>query len=140
MSRTQLTTEEIHTLRESKYIYAVTSTRVSYTKEFKQIVYDESNAGKPIREIFADHGIDPELLGKSRIYSARKHILNEYKEYGCFCEGYGKHSSGNITENASTDKDITDSQRLKKLQTQVDYLSQEVEFLKKISSIRNTRK
>jgi hypothetical protein len=58
----------------------------------------------------------------------------------------GQSSSSTIISNASDASDDTgsknnsDADKIKQLQQEVDYLKQEMEFLKKISSIRTTRK
>lgn len=91
MDRTRFTDKEIEELRNNQYVYTVTSTRVAFTREFKQIFYDELTAGNKADEILEDHGIDPDVIVKNRVRSAREHILKEYKKHGCFCEGYGLH-------------------------------------------------
>ena len=65
----------------------------------------------------------------------------EYKKYGEFHEGYRPRSVPAADASDDTgSKNNSDADKIKQLQQEVDYLKQEMEFLKKISSIRTTRK
>ena len=58
-----------------------------------------------------------------------------------FHEGYGPRGEA-ASHDAPTDatKPVSAADEIKQLRHEVDYLKQEMEFLKKISSIRTTRK
>ncbi len=137
MSKQSFSPEQQALLRNNPYVYSVTNTRITFTKEFKELAWAAYQEGRDTRSIFIMYGFDIDLLGDGRIRSVIKHIKEEFKLNGEFHQGYQR--SGMYSAKQSSGSD-TDQIQLKKLQHEVDYLKQEIEFLKKISSIRNTRK
>ena len=84
---TSFTAEQLKALVDSPYVASVSSKSVSYTKAFKEIVWKEYCNGIDPMEIFANHGFDTEVLGRSRIKGFIK-MLREAKEKGLnFTEG-----------------------------------------------------
>ena len=141
MSRKLFTEEQQQLLRQNPYIYSVTETRITLTKEFKELFMTAYKAGESPRKILEDHGFDISIIGERRIWSISQHIRTEYKKYGEFHEGYGPRGE-TASPDAPTDaaKPVSETDEIKQLRHEVDYLKQEMEFLKKISSIRTTRK
>ena len=139
MSRKIFTPEQQQLLRQNPYIYSVSETRFSLTKEFKQIYLEAYNQGESPRKILEDHGFDIVLIGERRIWSISNHIRTEYKKYGEFHEGYQPRSARSEVI-PDSDKPLSEADEIRQLRHEVDYLRQEIEFLKKISSIKNTRK
>lgn len=139
MSRKPFTDEQIQILRQNPYTYSVNRLRLSFTKEFKEIFYSEYQAGELPRQILADHGYDPEILGERRVWGIASHIREQYQKYGGFHEGSVKPGQEKA-EPLSPNTPGSEKEELKQLRHEVDYLRQEVEFLKKISSLRTTRK
>ena len=139
MSRSQFTVEQMQLLRQNPYTHSVTRTRLSFTKKFKEIFHTEYQAGESPKQILIDHGYDTEILGESRIWNISSRIQDQYKKNGEFHEGHGPRRL--VKPNTSAfNKPISEKEELKQLRHEVDYLKQEVEFLKKISSIRTTKK
>lgn len=132
MSRKQFTPEEIFILRQNPFTYKVTNNTLSFTKEFKERFITAYNAGDTPRQILADHGYDPEMLGDRRIWGISQHLRAQYAESG---SGFSEYRRAK-----KSDKPLSEKDELKLLRQEVDYLKQEIEFLKKISSIRTTRK
>ena len=139
MSRRQFTEEQINILRQNPYVSSVTGTRLTLTREFKELFMTAYQAGELPRSILENHGFDIGILGERRIWSISQHIREEYKKYGEFHEGYGPRASRS-TPSADPNQPLSEKDELKQLRHEVDYLKQEMEFLKKISSIRTTRK
>jgi hypothetical protein len=139
MSRKQFTEEQLTILRQNPYVYSVTGTRMTLTKEFKEIFMTAYQAGELPRTILEDHGFDISIIGERRIWSISQHIRDEYKKYGEFHEGYGPRNP-DVQPSANPDQPLSEKDELKQLRHEVDYLKQEIDFLKKISSIRTTRK
>lgn len=141
MSRKLFTEEQQQLLRQNPYIYSVTDTRITLTKEFKELFMTAYKAGESPRKILEDYGFDISIIGERRIWSISQHIRTEYKKYGEFHEGYTPRSktAGSDTPSDAA-KPISETDEIKQLRHEVDYLKQEMEFLKKISSIRTTRK
>lgn len=139
MSRKPFTNDQMLMLRQNPYTYSVTQFQLNLTKEFKEIFYSEYQAGELPRKILEDHGYDPAVLGERRIWSISCHIREQYKKYGCFHEG--SHTRGTERPKAQAgDIPVSEKEELKQLRHEVDYLKQEVEFLKKISAARTTGK
>ena len=139
MSRKPFTNEQILMLRQNPYTYSVSQFQLNLTKEFKEIFYSQYQAGELPRKILEDHGFDPAVLGERRIWSISGHIRKQYSKYGCFHEGshtYGERQS----QEPSGDIPASEKEELKQLRHEIDYLKQEVEFLKKISAVRITGK
>lgn len=134
MSKIPFTEDQIKLLRENPYTFNVTSHSLYFTREFKEIFYQEYQEGKLPRQILEDHGYPADILGKRRIWGISSSIRKQATRESGFTEGTN-------TPLRSSDTDGTSPEdTLRSLQHEVEYLRQEVEFLKKISSIRNTRK
>lgn len=134
MSKKPFSDEEMAILRQNPFTYKVTRNTLSFTREFKELFLAEYNAGKIPRKILIDHGYDPEMLGDRRIWGISQHIRQQYETYGEVHEGASN------AKPPSSAKPLSDKEELKQLRHEVDYMKQEIEFLKKISSIRNTGK
>ena len=139
MSRSQFNNEQMQLLRQNPYTHKVTRTTVSFTKKFKEIFHNEYQAGESPRQILIDHGYDPEILGDSRMWGIANRIQEQFKKNGEFHEG---HCSRRLVKSNTSISNKTTSEidELKQLRHEVDYLKQEIEFLKKISSIRTSKK
>lgn len=141
MSRKQFTEEEQQLLRQNPYIFSVTKTKIILTKEFKEIFINACNDGKMPRKILEEHGFDLNILGKRRIWSISYHIKDEYRKYGGFHNGYRLRATSIAGSDENLNAKITnEAAEILQLRHEVDYLKQEMEFLKKITSIRTTRK
>lgn len=134
MSKKQFSDEEMAVLRQNPFTYNVTRNTLSFTREFKELFLAEYEAGNIPRQILIDHGYDPEMLGDRRIWGISQHIRKQYEKYGEVHEGVSN------TKPPGGSKPLSDKDELKQLRHEVDYMKQEIEFLKKISSIRTTGK
>lgn len=135
MSRKLFSEEQIQVLRQNPFVYDVTQTRLLLTKEFKQIFIDEYNKGTSPREILTDHGFDISIIGERRIWSISQRIREEYKKHGAFHEGYRRSCQSESNSVPATEQD-----ELQALRHELDYVKQEIEFLKKISAFKISRK
>lgn len=133
------TDEQMATFRQNPYVLSITPHRLAFTKEFKELFYKEYQQGHIPRQILQNHGFDTEALGNRRIWGIAQHIKEEFAKNGEFHEGYSR-QSGSVEAGSPKEEPPSEKAQLKELQNKVDYLEQEIEFLKKISSIRNTRK
>jgi transposase-like protein len=80
----------------------------------------------PTAVILRKHGINPQMLGSSRVRGIAQAIKKQYARFGSFSSvrrtGYGS-------------QNVPPSEReLQRLRTEVEYLKQERDFLKKILS------
>ena len=127
------TAQQIAILGQNPNVLSVTEKRLTLTKEFRMQFWSDYNSGKQPGIIFAEHGFDVKMLGAERIREYSRSIRKEYAGRPA-----GKHRCIAYREKITKTEDSSDE--LKQLRNEVNYLRQEVEFLKKISSIRITRK
>ena len=127
MANKKFTEQEMLTLRNSKYVLDVSPSIVHFSAEFKKLFWEELSKGKFPREIVLSFGIDPDILGDSRLSGLKTMIGNEVKKgngfrnlntYAQGCNGY-----------------LSAENRIKYLEMQLAYKNQEIEFLKKIVSL-----
>ena len=140
MSRKLFTPEQQQLLRQNPYVYSVTDTRLTLTKEFKELFMVAYKQGESPRKILEDHRFDISVIGERRIWGISQHIRSEFQKYGEFHEGYVRRDTSDSAHTSSADTPLSDAEEIRKLRHEIDYLKQEMEFLKKISSIRTTRK
>lgn len=128
MAKKPLNAEEIAQLRSSPYVASIISGRIHFTPEFKRVAYEQLTNGKPMRTIFEEHGIDPEILGESRLYGiAYKLRQNADRE-----EGFSDLRGQNNRKPAKETREQTLAARVELLEHELAYTRQEIEFLKKI--------
>ncbi len=128
MAKKPLNAEEIAELRNSPYVASIISGRIKFTPEFKRVAYEQLTNGKSMREIFEEHGIDPEILGNSRLWGfAEKLRKNADRE-----EGFADLRGHNSRKPAKETTEQTLTARVEELEHELAYTRQEVEFLKKI--------
>lgn len=127
MARKAFTQEEIDDLRANPYVKNVTPYKIRFNVAFKERFWEEYQNARPIAAIVADMGIDPEILGTSRLYGIAQHI----KDAANSGEGFRDHykSDRGYAKNAS---ELPTSRALVQLQHEVSYMKQELEFIKKI--------
>ncbi len=118
---------EMEILRSNPNVASVSETTVRFTKEFKELLYSEKQNGRSIYHTLQKAGIDPDILGQSRIDGIR-YTLNKQaaKE-----NGFSDLRSGNY-RHATPEGEETLKQQIKRLENELAYTRQEVEFLKKI--------
>ena len=132
MSKRRFTEEEARILRENPFTLKVTDSHIVFTREFKELYINEYNNGLTSRQIVEKYGYDSEILGTNRIRALHslfcKSLRNESEQH----EGHNK------TLTVSGEEVTVDT--IRKMQERIEYLEQEMEFVKKISSTRTSRK
>lgn len=124
-----LSKREIELLQGNPFIKKVTSHTVIFTEAFKRLAYEEKRKGIPIVETMRKNGIDPDILGPSRI-SGFEYTLNKR------ARGNGDFSdrrADNYRRPPRTGEE-TMEQRVRELENELAYTRQEVEFLKKLQA------
>lgn len=125
-----LSKREIDILRENPYVKSVTANTVKFTEEFKKLAYHEKCAGQSVAEIMRRNGIDPDIVGESRIagfsYTLNKNAKRE--------DGFSDMRSGNYRRPPKTGEETVE-QRIRQLENELAYTRQEVEFLKKLQEV-----
>lgn len=82
------------------------------------------------RQILAKYGYDPAVLGQRRVWGISGHIREQYNKYGGFHEGT-VYSARAKSASLHSGMPASEKDELKQLRYEVDYLKQEVAFLKK---------
>lgn len=131
MSRKLLSEAEIASLKAHPGVDAVTERVVIFTSEFKRKVYSRMTTGEDIYDILETEGIDVSALGQTRINGMREKL----RKYADRAEGFEKRDrrdrpSDDVSQSAAADSDI--QSRLKRLEHELAYARQEIEFVKKI--------
>lgn len=121
------TKEQMDHLRMNHYVKSISPSTIRFTEEFKRYFYKCHTSGKAARSIFLECGIDPEILGESRIsgfcYTLNKQARRE--------SGFTDNRQNNYRRPARTGEESVDT-RIKQLEHELAYTRQEVEFLKKL--------
>jgi len=138
MSRSQFTDEQIALLKANPYTYHVTARQIAFTKEFKEIFWTEYQNRMTARNIFKKYGYDTDILGATRITGFQQSLKRETEAGLPFYEG--SRPPGLKKELISNDDGSPTAETFKDMQHRLEYLEQEMDFLKKIISTRNTRK
>lgn len=137
--RADLTTEQIVMLTKSPHVSCVTQKTISYTKAFKEDFWKRYCEGEQPSAIFASCGLDPEVLGQTRIYGLCSALRSLHSRGLPITEGRppkgqaalqipkrrSRQSATEVFASLSADD-------VHKLYQRVVYLTQEMEFLKKI--------
>ena len=130
MKRYPIAKEYVKELNKHKHVEKATDWTVSFTEEFKQLVYDEYYRGKSIAEIFREAGFDVEKLGKKRLENFQAQLMRKAKSEDGFAD---KRKDKSKQVPLSTEAQM--AQRIRELERRNAYLEQENEFLKKIQQL-----
>lgn len=141
-NQTRLTfdNKQIRMLLNSPHVASVSCNSISYTKEFKEWAWQRYCDGIEPKKIFRDSGIDPTVLGVNRVKGLFD-SLRDQKERGLpFNNGNEPHTElpdklfqlPNIPRKPKYSVIEITPNELAKLVHQVKYLTQELEFIKKI--------
>ncbi|MBU3146993.1 HTH domain-containing protein [Clostridium sp. CF012] len=125
MGKNYFTEEQQSELRKNPYIQKVSAKSITYTKEFKENFQEEYRAGKLPSQILSDMGIDHHMLGKRR----KDGFVAKMKVYELRPEGFEDIRKNHSGRPAT--KQLTDVEKIKRLELKITYLNQENEFLKK---------
>lgn len=126
MGINHFTEEQQEELRKNSYIKKVSDKSITYTTEFRELFASEYHAGKIPSQILTQCGIDPRVLGRCR----KSALVAMVKKCESRLDGFEDTRKG--YSGRSIKKDLTDAERISRLEHQIKYLKQENEFLKKI--------
>lgn len=125
--KNKLSEAQLRQLRANVNVEKATEYYVVFTEAFKQLAYEQKQTGKHLREIFRENGIDPELLGAKRIENFNQ-LLNQRGRDG---RGFQDRRKDNRRPTDEERKESLEEQ-VRRLQHELAYTRQEVEFLKKL--------
>lgn len=130
MKRYPMSKEFVKQLNENPNVEKATEWTVNFTKEFKQLAYDEYQRGKSMREVFTEAGFDVEKLGEKRMQNFRQKLLARVGNESGFAD---KRKDKSQQAPPSTEAQMM--KRIRELEHRNAYLEQENEFLKKIQEL-----
>ena len=127
MARKCFTEEEMKHLKRSPYVLKVRPSNVYFSVEFKEKVWNALQQGMDAREAVEELGIDPEVLGATRVSGIAAMIRSEARA--------GSRFKDRFTHSASAKGNANTEAKVRYLEQRLAYKEQEIEFLKKIVSL-----
>lgn len=121
------TREQMDHLRVNHYVKSVSASTIRFTEEFKRYFYNRHKSGTSAREIFTECGIDPDILGASRVEGFRYTINKQAKRD----EGFTDNRQNNYRRPPKSGEETVET-RIRQLEHELAYTRQELEFLKKL--------
>ena len=104
----------------------------------KEDFWTSYQAGNSPRKILTDFGFDLNIFGQKQIDSLVQHIKKQALSGNGFTEGENR--TRRVAMKATDEIDLTSPQSIERMQNELLYLRQEVEFLKKIITAENSKK
>ncbi len=126
--KNKFTKEQIQQLSANKNVRQVSEATISFHEGFTRKYYSERIGGKRPKDIFRENGLDPEILGMSRIKSYDVHTRRKAEREAGFSD------ERKLNQRRPKSAPETDADRITQLEHELAYTRQEVEFLKKIAS------
>ena len=130
--------EEIEVLRSNKYTYSISKKQLYFTREFKEMAWEQDQMGVAVMTIFRDAGYDPLMLGRRRMDSFMISLRRSVANGVPFTEG--RLHNNRFKPPVSNYGEMTDSKAFTAMQHEIAYLRQEIEFLKKICALGEEKK
>jgi hypothetical protein len=129
----QYTQKEIKELKKNPYTYEITKYKLHHTIKFKEDFWIRYQAGDAPRKIIRDLGYDDRIFGQKRIDSLVQRIKKEASSPIGFIEGENRSRRIQMKAPSAEEGQLTPG----RMQNEILYLRQEVEFLKKILKADN---
>jgi len=139
--RPEFTAEQLKELVMSEYIVSVTRKSVTYTEAFKVLYWTRYKDGVDVSDIFRDAGISPEIMGRERMRDLYWLIKNQkQQESQIQIKAKEKPQIPEVANKPKYSKFSLSEDDISKMFHKVAYLTQEVEFIKKIISMETGEK
>ncbi len=134
----EYTPKQIKKLEANPYTLKVTKNKLYFTIKFKEDFWINYQAGNAPRKILSDLGYDLEYFGQKQIDSIVQRIKKEALSGNGFREGENRERR--IPVKATNREELSSPQSIERMQNELLYLRQEIEFLKKIIMTNNSKK
>ena len=134
----EYTPKQIKKLEANPYTLKVTKNKLYFTIKFKEDFWINYQAGNAPRKILSDLGYDLEYFGQKQIDTIVQRIKKEALSGNGFREGENRERR--IPVKATNREELSSPQSIERMQNELLYLRQEVEFLKKIIMTNNSKK
>lgn len=132
------TQEQIKKLEKNPYTFKVTKSKLYFTAKFKEDFWISYQAGNAPRKIMQDLGYDLSLFTQKQIDNYVQRIKREVLSGQGFHEGENRERR--VSMKATQEDELSSPQSIERMQNELLYLRQEVEFLKKIITADNSKK
>lgn len=132
------TQEQIKKLEKNPYTFKVTKSKLFFTAKFKEDFWISYQAGNAPRKIMQDLGYDLSLFTQKQIDNYVQRIKREALSGQGFHEGANRERR--VPMKATQEDELSSPQSIERMQNELLYLRQEVEFLKKIIIADNSKK
>jgi hypothetical protein len=134
----EYTVKQIQELNKNPYVFKATKHMIYYTAKFKEDFWVSYQAGNTPRKILADFGFDISVFGQKQIDSLVQHIKKQALAGNGFSEGSNRQRR--VPIKATQEKELSSPQSMERMQNELLYLRQEVEYLKKIIIADNSKR
>lgn len=134
----EYTPKQIKELEKNPYVLKVTKYKLYYTAKMKEDFWVSYQAGNAPRKILADFGFDLSIFGQKQIDSLVQHIKKQALSGNGFTEGENR--TKRIPMKTTNENELASPQSIERMQNELLYLRQEVDFLKKIIKADNSKK
>lgn len=134
----EYTAKQIKELNANPYTFKATKNKLYFTKRFKEDFWISYQAGNAPRKILKDFGYDLEHFGQKQIDDLVQRIKRQALSGNGFTEGENRQRR--VPVKAASEEELPSPQCMERMQNELLYLRQEVEFLKKIMIADNARK
>jgi len=134
----KFTPEQMDILAANPFTYSLTVHRISFTLEFKNLFLVRYESGERATEIFRSLGYDTAMVGGNRIHGFVRRLLDQIEAGEVLTEEPPKVK---LEKPANVDYNIMPAQQsVSAMQREIAYLRQQLDFLKKITELDNSRK
>ena len=134
----EYTLKQIKVLQANPYTFKVTTKKLYFTAQFKEDFWVSYQAGNAPRKIMQDLGYDLSMFTQKQIDNYVQRIKKEALSGNGFKEGENRQRRVPMKE--PSEEELSSPQSIERMQNELLYLRQEVEFLKKIIIADNSRK
>lgn len=134
----EYTPKQVKELKSNPYTFKVTKNKLYFTIKFKEDFWISYQAGNAPRKILTDFGYNLEYFGQKQIDSIVQRVKKEALSGNGFTEGENRQRR--VPMNATLEEELSSPQSIERMQNELLYLRQEVEFLKKIITADNSKK
>ncbi len=134
----EYTAKQMKQLEKNPYTFKVTPKKIYFSVKFKEDFWIRYQAGNAPRKILSDLGYDLNLFEQKQIDS----IVQRIKKQALSGEGFreGQKRETRVPLKVPDETERSTPQSMQRMQSELLYLRQEVEFLKKIIIADNSRK
>ena len=133
----EYTAKQIKQLEKNPYVFKATKHRLYFTAKFKEDFWVSYQAGNTPRKILSDFGYDLSIFGQKQIDSMVQAIRKQALSGNGFSEGENR--TKRVALKATDEIELSSPQSIERMQNELLYLRQEVEFLKKIITAENSK-